>query len=212
MLASTTCYNGKEVLIDINLTIRSGEHVALVGKSGAGKSTLLALLYAQRSMECALIPQDSGLVKNLSAFHNTYMGSLRRHSTWYNLVNLIRPLSREIGQVKTILERLQIGEKLFAPVAELSGGEQQRVCVARALFQRARVLIADEPVSALDIKQSNNVLSVIRETHETAVLALHDIALALRHSDRVIGLRDGRIALDARARGLSSTDLHFLYS
>ena len=210
--SSTTRYNGKDVLLDIKLTINPGERIALIGKSGAGKSTLLKLLYTQRATECALIPQDSGLVKSLSVFHNTYMGSLRRHATWYNLVNLARPFPREIGQVKTILKRLNIAEKMFAPVGELSGGEQQRVCVARALFQKARILIGDEPVSALDLNQSDNVLSAISDSHETVLLALHDIELALRHADRVIGLRDGRIALDARAQSVSPTDLHFLYS
>src|SRR6516225_6793893 len=84
-------YDGRFVLFDIDLTVRANEHVAVMGRSGAGKSTLLGLLYAQRRQDVALIPQSSALVKPLSVFHNVYMGQLDRHSTAYNLRNLVWP-------------------------------------------------------------------------------------------------------------------------
>ena len=82
-------YNGRPVLFDIDLTVRAKERIAVMGRSGAGKSTLLGLLHAQRPADVALVPQVSALVKPLSVFHNVYMGRLDRHSTAYNLRNLL---------------------------------------------------------------------------------------------------------------------------
>ena len=86
---------------EIDLTLRANEHVAVMGRSGAGKSTLLGLLYAQRRHDVALIPQASALVKPLSVFHNVYMGQLDRHSTAYNLRNLVWEQDLKSGKVDT---------------------------------------------------------------------------------------------------------------
>lgn len=207
----SAAYTGQQVLKDLSLTIEAGERVALVGKSGAGKSTLLRLLYDQRPQAAALVPQELGLVQTLSVFHNVYMGRLPHHSTWYNLINLIKPLHREVDQVRRILMTLELEDKLFAPVGELSGGQRQRTAVGRALHQRGKVLLGDEPVSAVDEHQSHLVLRVIGEAYETTVLAMHDVNLALQYTDRVIGIKDGRIVLDQPTRGLTAADLTPLY-
>lgn len=207
----SAAYTGQQVLRDLSLTIEAGERVALVGKSGAGKSTLLRLLYGQRPQATALVPQELGLVQTLSVFHNVYMGRLPHHATWYNLVNLIKPLRREIDQVRQVLMSLELEDKLFAPVGELSGGQRQRTAVGRALHQRGQVLLADEPVSAVDEHQSHLVLGVIGDAYETTVLAMHDVNLALQYTDRVVGIKDGRIVLDQPTRGLTAADLTSLY-
>ncbi|MFT5175155.1 MAG: phosphonate transport system ATP-binding protein, partial [Gammaproteobacteria bacterium] len=97
------------------------------------------------------------------------------------------------------------------PAGQLSGGQQQRTAVARALHQGGAVLMGDEPVSAVDEHQSRRVLDTIVETHATVVLAMHDTALAIAYSDRIIGLDDGRITLDASSAGMRSSDLDELY-
>lgn len=204
-------HNNQDVLSDLSLTIHTGERVALVGKSGAGKSTLLRLLYEQQPAISALIPQELGLVQTLSVFHNIYMGRLAEHSVCYNLLNLLRPLSQEIAQVRQVLEILELEDKLFTPIGELSGGQRQRTAVGRALHQRGRVLLGDEPVSAVDEHQSHVVLGAIQNTYETCVLAMHDVNLALQYTDRVIGIKGGRLVLDQPTAGLRAADLTALY-
>jgi len=205
-------YDGVTVLRDVSLSVRRGERVALVGRSGAGKSTLLNLLYTQQPELCALVPQRLALVHNLSVFHNVYIGRLDRNPGWYNLANLVWPLGREIRLVRPVLERLGLEDKLFAPVGELSGGQQQRTAVGRALYREGRVLIGDEPVSAVDEYQAQVMLTAIGERYDTVLLAMHDTQLALAHTDRVIGIKDGRLIMDESARGLRPADLEFLYA
>ena len=204
-------YNGRDVLKDITLHINPGERVALVGPSGAGKTTLLKLCQEQCKTDAALVPQDLGLVKTLSVFHNIYMGRLQHHSTWYNLANLIHPLAKEVKAVSEIARRLGLVDKLFQPVGELSGGQQQRTAVGRALYQQGRILIGDEPVSSVDGRQAQVVLSNINERHDTVVLAMHDLDLALAYTNRVVALRDGRIVLDEATSSITSSDLGHLY-
>ncbi len=204
-------YNGHPVLHDISISINAGERIALIGKSGAGKSTLLQLLHQQSDNTVALIPQDLGLVKNLSVFHNIYMGRLHTYSNIYNLVNLIKPLNRELENVSNIADRLRLKNKLFSPVGELSGGQQQRTAIGRAFFNQGSILIGDEPVSAIDEHQARDVLQEINHRHETVILAMHDIELALNYTDRIVGLKGGRIVLDTPSQDMKANELGFLY-
>jgi len=204
-------YNGLTALSGITLRIQAGERVALVGQSGAGKSTLLRLLYEQQADEAALVPQDLGLVNALSVFHNIYMGRLHKYGTAYNLLNLIRPQRKEVEAVRAITRSLDLEEKLFARAGELSGGQQQRTAVGRALFKGAAVFFGDEPVSSVDEHQSRDVLKAIVDRHETVVLSMHDVGLALAFTDRIVGLKSGRLVLDRPTRDLAASDLDDLY-
>lgn len=204
-------YQGKTVLRDLTLSIEAGERIGLVGESGAGKSTLLRLIYERCRDQAALVPQDTGLVQSLSVFHNVYMGRLHVYSVWRNLRNLLKPRRDDIAMVRPIVDELRLEEKLFAPVGELSGGQQQRTAVGRALFNTGGVLIGDEPVSAVDEHQAREILSTINNQKKTVVLAMHDRALALEFTDRVVGLRDGRIVLDQPTAGMVPSDLDHLY-
>lgn len=204
-------YGGERVLDPITLTVETGEHVALVGRSGAGKSTLLSLLFDPARTDLAYMPQDLGLVQTLSVFHNVYMARLATNAAWYNLANLVWPFRSEQEAVCAILEPLGLGTKLWAPVGELSGGQRQRTAVARALYQPANVLLADEPVSALDAPQAHRVMQTLTDAYGTSVLALHDMELALRYTDRVVGIDQGGIALDLPTARLTKEDLLPLY-
>lgn len=204
-------YGGGTVLHEVSFTVHAGERVALVGHSGVGKSTLLGALQAQEPAGTALIPQDTALVKPLSVFHNVYMGRLDRHAGLYNLVNLVRPWGREVALVQAVVTRLGLADKLWSPVGELSGGQQQRTAIARALFQGGRVLLGDEPVSAVDLLQARDILSAINEDFPTVVLAMHDLELAIAFMDRIVALKGGRIVLDQPTAGMQPSDLDGIY-
>jgi phosphonate transport system ATP-binding protein len=200
-------YSGRAVLHDIDLTINAGERVAVMGRSGAGKSTLLNLLHARLADRVALIPQTAALVKTLSVFHNVYMGRLDRHPTWYNLRNLVWPARRDIADIERMLELVGLADKLFEQAGTLSGGQQQRASVARAFYNGRATVIGDEPVSALDRRQGAEILGTLCARHDTAILAMHDIPLALAHADRVVVMEEGRIVLDAPTRTITAVDL-----
>jgi phosphonate transport system ATP-binding protein len=200
-------YAGRAVLQDIDLKINAGERIAVMGRSGAGKTTLLNLLYDKLAERVALVPQAAALVKTLSVFHNVYMGRLDRHPTWYNLRTLVWPARREVAEIERVLDLVGLADKLFAQAGALSGGQQQRTSVARALYNGRPIVIADEPVSALDRVQGAEILGKMCARHETAILALHDISFALTHTERVVVIEDGRIVLDTPARTLTAADL-----
>ncbi|MBL4783406.1 MAG: ATP-binding cassette domain-containing protein [Porticoccaceae bacterium] len=205
-------YEGRVVLNQLCLSIAPGERVALVGRSGVGKSTLLAALRAQQPRTSAWCPQQSGLVPMLSVYHNIYMGGLQRHNSLYNLLNLVKALPRPLAEVAALAADLQLDEHLFNRVEQLSGGQAQRVAIGRALYQRQEVFLGDEPVSALDDYQAQHLLRLIVEKHRTLVLALHDVEQALHFCDRIIGLKDGAIVLDAASSSLEAEALAELYN
>lgn len=207
----TASFGGERVLGPLSLSVSQGERVALVGRSGAGKSTLMKLLYEQAPNRVALIPQDLGLVQSLSVFHNVFMGRLNEHPTWYNLITLARPFRRERSEIEPLLDQLGMQEKQWAPVASVSGGQRQRTAIARAVYSRAPLLLADEPVSALDGPLAHVVMSMLKESFGTSVIALHDVELALEYTDRIIGILDGQIALDEPSARLTPTDILPLY-
>ncbi|MDX1634096.1 MAG: ATP-binding cassette domain-containing protein [Marinobacter sp.] len=207
----TASFGGERVLGPLSLSVNEGERVALVGRRGAGKSTLIRLLYQQSRGRVAMVPQDLGLVQALSVFHNVYMGRLNQHATWYNLLTLVRPFRRDREAIGPLLEQLAIEAKQWSPVASLSGGQRQRVAIARAVHSGAPILLADEPVSALDGPLAHVVMELLCETFSTGVIALHDVELALRYCDRIVGIQGGQIALDAPSSELTPADIQPLY-
>jgi len=200
-------YAGHAVLHDIDLEILAGERIAVMGRSGAGKSTLLNLVYQKLASDVALIPQTAALVKTLSVFHNVFMGRLDRHSSLYNLRTLIWPRQQDVADVERVLGLVGLTEKLFSQAGTLSGGQQQRTSVARALFNGKAIIIGDEPVSALDRVQAAEILGRLCQHCETAIFAIHDISLALAHTDRIVVIDHGRIVLDAPSPTLTAADL-----
>ena len=146
-------------------------------------------------------------MRTLSVFHNVYMGRLDRRSTLHNLRTLAFPARADLAEVRGVLGEVGLSGEIQAKAGALSGGQQQRVSVARALYNGRPILIGDEPVSALDRLQGGLVLERLASRHRTLVLALHNIALALAHTDRIVVLDAGRIVLDAPARDLDESAL-----
>ncbi len=233
-------YGGRVACVGLDLEIRPGEALAFVGPSGAGKTTALRLLNATvrpsagrvevdgadlaavgddalRALRArvGIIPQDLGLVPNLRVVQNVLAGRLGRHGFLRSVASMVRPRRAELTRVLEILDRLGIGDLLYERVDTLSGGERQRVAVARALYQEAGALLADEPLSALDPARSREtlelLLEVARENELTLVLSMHDIELARGHVPRLVGLRNGRVTFDRPAAEVAETDLLELY-
>lgn len=221
-------YGETRALSDIDLVVPEGEIVALIGKSGSGKSTLLKLLnqlelttsgrlrilgeelgapgvdLRNLRRAVATIHQGLALTPRLSALENAMQGALGS-LTGPRLGMVSYPKALRI-QAMDVLQSLDIGDKALEPVSQLSGGQQQRVAIARALMQKPRVLLADEPISALDPKTSAQVLDLLKriakENNLTLVVAIHQVEFVQGFADRVVGLRGGRISLDSTARSL----------
>ena len=210
LIDQNIAYQDKVALHAFSLHVKRGEKIALLGKSGSGKSTLLHHLFSLNK-EASLIPQELGLVQNLSVYHNIYMGRLESHGVFRNIINLIRPDKTEYAIIKENLCSLDLDAFIDSMVGELSGGQKQRTAIARALYKGSTVLLADEPVSALDVHQSTAVMKQLSNSFETMIVALHDVDLALAFCDRIVGIKEGRKVLDKPSREVSDAEKDLLY-
>jgi cell division transport system ATP-binding protein len=196
---SKTYKNGTPALTNISLDIEKGEFVFLVGASGSGKTTFLRLLLreelpdkgrileAGRNIGCVF--QDFRLLPNKTVFENVA----------FALEVIGRPRSTVENQVPQILELVGLSAKSQCLPSELSGGEQQRVAVARAFVNRPLILLADEPTGNLDPINSESIMALlerINRTGTTVVMATHDKALVDRMRRRVVELDHGEMIRD----------------
>lgn len=204
-------YGDQVIIRDVSLSLHAGERIALLGESGVGKSTLLAALRPRLGQQAAWCPQHHGLVGPLSVYLNIYMGRLDQHSALVNLWNLARPLPRAWQEIAELCGPLGLEGMMKRSVSRLSGGQRQRVAIGRALHQQRDIFLGDEPVASVDPHQALALLELIDQRHRGSIIALHQRELALTHFDRVWGLADGRLVLDAPSNRLSLADLDALY-
>ncbi len=204
-------YASNTVLHSVNLDIEQGEKIALLGKSGSGKSTLLKKLYDLSNTDASYIPQDLSLVENLSTYNNIYIAKLDEFSILHNIKNLIFASQTDIDAISQITDTLNLTDKLNQKIHTLSGGEKQRTAIARAIYNKKMILLADEPISALDEHLSSKVINILKENFQTIVCALHNVELATKNFDRVVGLKDSKIIIDKKCSELSEDDIQKLY-
>ncbi|MFT7004104.1 MAG: phosphonate transport system ATP-binding protein [Sulfurimonas sp.] len=204
-------YNKQLILDSLNLDIKEGEKIALLGRSGSGKSTLIKKFYELKKEDSSYIPQELGLVENLSVYNNIYIAKLDEYSTIHNLINLIKPSKIDVQDARFIANELDLEPKLFTKVHSLSGGQQQRTAIARAIYANKSILLADEPISALDEYLSSKVIDILKENFETIVCALHNVELATKNFERVIGLKNSKIIIDKKCSDLNKDDIQKLY-
>jgi phosphonate transport system ATP-binding protein len=230
-------YGKRTVLHDISLSVRAGEFLVVLGPSGAGKSTLLrclnGLIHAdagsividgkivnvgdignrEQQRPIAMIFQQHNLVKRLSVLKNVLVGRMAGSSSILSLLQLFRDADIEIAL--DALRQVELEHKAQMRADQLSGGEQQRVGIARALAQRPAVILADEPVASLDPATAERVLAdlhrICREDGITAVVSLHQVELARHFADRIVGLSAGRMVFDGPAAALSGAAVARIY-
>ena len=214
---------GVKGLNDLNVTIKDGEFVSVIGLSGAGKSTLLrsvnrliditegeivingqSITKASKSelrkirRHIGMISQHFNLVKRSTVQKNVLSGRLGYYPTWKSVLGIFT--EEDYKKVTDALERVGLSDKLHSRCDELSGGQQQRVSIARSLVQGADILLADEPVSALDPITTQVIMKDLRRINKdlgtTILINLHSIELARQFSTRIIGMRAGESVFD----------------
>ena len=223
----------------IDLCAAPGEQLALIGPSGAGKTSLLGLLGTAHAPSGGRVEVLGGeparltpgalrrLRTRLGTVHQAppiparqravtavLAGRLGRWPAWKALASLFYP--QDIAGARTALARVDLADKLFQRCDRLSGGQLQRVGIARVLYQQPELILADEPVSALDPALARATIGLLvdeaRSRGATLVASLHAVDLALEHFPRIVGIRAGRIAFDRPAAEVTPQMLDALYA
>ncbi|UYG04127.1 phosphonate ABC transporter ATP-binding protein [Halomonas sp. LR3S48] len=231
------------VLENVGFDIHAGEMVALIGPSGSGKSTLLRhlvglttanrkadsrirvmgrdiqrsgrLLRGSRSQRCrcGYIFQQFNLVGRLSVLTNVLIGRLGSMPRWRALLG--RFTDEERAQARQALARVGLAELADQRANTLSGGQMQRVAIARVLMQDADVIFADEPIASLDPRSAREVMDILKrinlEDDRTVLVSLHQVDYARRYCSRAIALKQGRLYYDGQTEGLTEARLQSLY-
>ncbi|MGL4242079.1 MAG: phosphonate ABC transporter ATP-binding protein, partial [Beijerinckiaceae bacterium] len=227
--------NGAAVIDGLQLTVGAGSRVAIIGANGTGKSTLVRMLVRLvepdegrisifhndvRQMDArklralrasvGFVFQRHNLVARLSALSNVIHGAQGRVGGPRTWIQALAPRHlRE--EAMGCLERVGLADKALARVDTLSGGQSQRVAVARMLMQRPALVIADEPDASLDPKSGAEVMAMLAELagerKATLIFVSHRMEHARQFSERIVGLAGGRVAFDRRSRGVSDVEL-----
>ena len=228
--------NGTPALKGINLKVNKGEFVSILGPSGSGKTTLLrsingletssggeiyfdhkivnknTILDVQK--KTGMIFQEFNLVNNLSAINNVLTGLLNSSNKFLSLFYLFSK-NQKIKALRS-LETVGLLEKSYSRSDELSGGQRQRIGIARAIIKKPLLLLADEPVASLDPKAANLILSLLKRINQdfgtTILCNLHQVDLAKKYSDRIVGLMDGKIIFDENSSKINTTNLAKIYT
>ena len=231
-----TFENGSPALKDVNLEINKGEFVSILGPSGSGKTTLLRTINGLETSsggeiffdnkkvnndnilevqkKTGMIFQEFNLVNNLSAINNVLTGLLNSSNKFLSLFYLFKK-DQKIEALRC-LETVGLLEKSYSRSDELSGGQRQRIGIARAIIKKPLLLLADEPVASLDPKAANLILSLLKRINQdfgtTILCNLHQVDLAKKYSDRIVGLQDGKIIFDENSPKINTTNLEKIYT
>jgi phosphonate transport system ATP-binding protein len=229
---------GKRALDGISFAVERPELVAVIGSSGAGKSTLIRCInrlveptsgrirlgateivgLSRRELRAArrrvgMIFQEFNLVERLTVIENVLSGRLGSVGFFAAWARRFPP--QDIAAAYALLDRVGLAGYQDTRADALSGGQRQRVGIARALIQEPDLLLVDEPTASLDPKTARQIMRLIRELaterRKPALVNIHDVALAQDFADRVIGLKEGRVAFDGRPGALSAATLTEIY-
>ncbi len=227
---------------NINLTVKPGEMVALIGASGSGKSTLMrhisglmcgdkdggSIISMGQTLQSngrlntnirkmrtniGMIFQQFNLVDRLNVLTNVMLGALGRTPLWRTALGMFRVEDKALAL--EALQRVGIGAKAYQRASTLSGGQQQRAAIARALVQKAQLLLADEPIASLDPESSRKVMQILADINKqdniTVVVTLHQVDYAIKYCPRTVALKEGKIVYDGPSSALTPAFLQELY-
>lgn len=239
---SKTFKGGFQALDRVNLKFAAGEMVALIGASGSGKSTLLrhvsgllpgnsvishiklgdrlvqrngAIDRNVRSLraDVGFVFQQFNLVGRLPVLTNVLSGALSRMPLWRSCTHRFSDEEKRLGL--EALARVGIVEHAYKRASALSGGQQQRAAIARTIVQKAKVILADEPIASLDPESARRVMQTLhdlnRQDGTTVIVSLHQVDMALRFCTRTVALHRGRVVYDGPSSALSASMLRDLY-
>jgi phosphonate transport system ATP-binding protein len=233
----TMRYGEVAALTDVSLEVAAGEMLVVLGPSGAGKSTLLrcvnrlveptggevrvagapvprdrAGLRRVRS-QLGMIFQDHNLVPNLTVLKNVLTGRLSHMPAWLSVLQFFG--EEDVRIALECLRRVELEDRAWSRASRLSGGQQQRVGIARALAQRPRAILADEPVASLDPKSARLVLNDLRRAARDLSIAvlcnLHQVPYAREFADRIVGISAGRVVFEGTPAQLDDAALARIY-
>jgi len=238
----TRTFGKARALDGVSLDVDRGEMVALIGASGSGKSTLLRSIAALNVIDSGhgridvfgetlqvdgrlteraaaargrigVIFQQFNLVGRLNLFTNAALGSLGRIGFWRGLTGWW-PAETKFAAMQA-LARMDLAAVAGQRAGTLSGGQQQRAAIARALVQRAEIILADEPVASLDPVAARRVMDILRGLNRddglTVLITLHQVDYALRYCDRAVALKVGKVVYDGPTAGLDRARLIDIY-
>ena len=228
---------------NLNLDVPTGQMVGIIGRSGAGKSTLLRMInrmidptsgrilcddafdketdictlkgrqVRQWRGRCAMVFQQFNLIPRLQVMTNVLMGRISYHSTLPTLLGMFSARDRALT-IKA-LDRLGMVPHVLYRADALSGGQQQRVAIARALVQEPKILLADEPIASLDLRNATIVMDALRRINQedgiTVISNLHLLQTARDYCDRIIGMRKGKMVFDGLPSQLTDSLAREIY-
>lgn len=228
-----------QALKGINLTINHGEFVVIIGPSGAGKSTLIRCInqmvpstsgtvhfdgvamekakgkeLRQQRSKIGMIFQHYNLIERTNVIKNVLHGRLGQMSFLQSAFGRYKEEDKQ--EAYDLLVKVGLEQQIYKKAAALSGGQMQRVGICRAIMQRPKLLLADEPIASLDPKASETVMKYLKEiTTErelTCIVNLHQVEVARQYASRIIGVRDGQVVFDGQSEDLTDTMIAHIYS
>ena len=230
--------NGLHALKNVSLEIKQGEFVAIIGLSGAGKSTLLRTINRMHDIsegsltvngqevndlsgkdlrkfrrKVGMVFQSFNLVTRTTVINNVLTSRVPDMPLWKSIIGLYSIEDKVIAL--EALDKVGILDKAYVRADQLSGGQQQRVALARTLAQKPEIILADEPVAALDPITAKQVMDdfkkINKELNMSVLINIHHVDLALKYADRVIGIKAGEIVYDGPATKVDSEVLKQIY-
>ena len=230
--------NGLHALKNVSLEINQGEFVAIIGLSGAGKSTLLRTINRMHDIsegslivngqeiknlkgkdlrtfrrKVGMVFQSFNLVTRTTVINNVLTSRVPDMPLWKSIIGLYSKEDKIIAL--EALDKVGILDKAYVRADQLSGGQQQRVALARTLAQKPEIILADEPVAALDPITATQVMDdfkkINKELNMSVLINIHHVDLALKYADRVIGIKAGEILYDGAAKDVTNEVLKQIY-